>query len=76
MDGVEFPTGHSTSKMVHSFSLESSNKDDNLNSIPTNDATEAHRQDENVNKNETKSEQGETMPNNMGSLHAGIHQLN
>merc|ERR1739844_271042 len=42
MDGVDYPTEHSTSKIVHRFPIESSNKNDNLNPISTNDATEAH----------------------------------
>ena len=68
LDGVDSPNEHSTSKMVHRFSFESSNKDDNLNPIPTNNATEAYTQRENVDKNETKSEKGETIPNLSGCI--------
>ena len=68
MDGVDSPTEHATSKMVHRSSFETSNKDDNLNPIPTSDATEAHTQVENVDKNETKSEKGETTPNLSGCI--------
>ena len=76
MDGVDSPTEHSTSKIVHRFPIESSNKNDSLNPISTNDATEAHTKNENIDKNETKSEKGKTIPNLSSSINFDEYNSN